>query len=158
MRGKTLITYYIVYLVKALNPVWTDPTHVASPVAQMVKNLPAMQETLVQSLGQEDPEGNGNPLQYSCPENSVGRTWDRKELDKRLTTTTCCTRIQNVRNLHKISQHTSLKQCKIIWRDTSTKQVEALQSSFPRREFCFLFFFFKVPTKNMLKTNKQKTC
>ena len=55
MRGKTLITYYIVYLVKALNPVWTDPTHVASPVAQMVKNLPAMQETLVQSLGQEDP-------------------------------------------------------------------------------------------------------
>ena len=25
------------------------------PVAQMVKNLPAMQETWVQSLGQEDP-------------------------------------------------------------------------------------------------------
>ena len=27
----------------------------ASPVAQMVKNLPAMQENRVQSLGQEDP-------------------------------------------------------------------------------------------------------
>ena len=27
----------------------------ASPVAQMVKNLPAMQETQVRSLGQEDP-------------------------------------------------------------------------------------------------------
>ena len=27
----------------------------ASPVAQRVKNLPAMQETWVQSLGQEDP-------------------------------------------------------------------------------------------------------
>ena len=27
----------------------------ASLVAQMVKNLPAMQETWVQSLGQEDP-------------------------------------------------------------------------------------------------------
>ena len=27
----------------------------ASPVAQMVKNLPAMQETRVQSLGWEDP-------------------------------------------------------------------------------------------------------
>ena len=27
----------------------------ASPVAQMVKNLPAMWETQVQSLGQEDP-------------------------------------------------------------------------------------------------------
>ena len=40
----------------------------ASLVAQMTKNLCAMQETWVQSLGQEDPgEGNGNPLQYSCP-------------------------------------------------------------------------------------------
>ena len=29
----------------------------ASPVAQMVKNLPAIQETQVQSLGQEDPLG-----------------------------------------------------------------------------------------------------
>ena len=27
----------------------------ASPMVQMVKNLPAMQETRVQSLGQEDP-------------------------------------------------------------------------------------------------------
>ena len=35
-------------------------------VAQLVKNLPAMQETLVQFLGQEDPpgEGIGYPLQY----------------------------------------------------------------------------------------------
>ena len=31
----------------------------ASPVAQMVKNLPAMQETQVRSLGQEDPLGKG---------------------------------------------------------------------------------------------------
>ena len=29
----------------------------ASLVAQMIKNLPAMQETWVQSLGQEDPLG-----------------------------------------------------------------------------------------------------
>ena len=38
----------------------------------------AMQETEVQSLGQEDPpgEGNGNPLQYSCLENSMdGGAW-----------------------------------------------------------------------------------
>ena len=50
----------------------------ASLVAQMVKNLPAMQETMVQSLGQEDPpgEGNGNPLQYSCLENPMdGGAW-----------------------------------------------------------------------------------
>ena len=41
----------------------------------MVKNLPAMQGTWVQSLGQEDSpgEGNGNPLQYSCLENSMNK-------------------------------------------------------------------------------------
>ena len=43
-------------------------------VAQIVKNLPAMQETRVQSLGWEDlGEGNGNPLQYSCLENPIDR-------------------------------------------------------------------------------------
>ena len=35
--------------------------------------------------GRSPGEGNGNPLQYSCLENSMDRTWDRKELDKRLT-------------------------------------------------------------------------
>ena len=47
----------------------------ASLVAQMVKRLPAMWETRVQSLGREDPlgEGNGNPLQYSCLENLMDR-------------------------------------------------------------------------------------
>ena len=45
------------------------------PVAQMVKNLPAMRETWVQSLGWEDSpgEGNDNTLQYSCLENSMDR-------------------------------------------------------------------------------------
>ena len=39
----------------------------------MVKNLPAVLETWVQSLGQEDTleKGNGYPLQYSCLENSI---------------------------------------------------------------------------------------
>ena len=38
----------------------------------MVKNLPAMQETQVQSLDREDPlEGNGNTLQFFCLENSM---------------------------------------------------------------------------------------
>ena len=47
----------------------------ASFVAQKVKHLPAKQETQVRSLGQEDSpgEGNGNPLQYSCLENSMDR-------------------------------------------------------------------------------------
>ena len=41
----------------------------------MVKHLPAMQETRVQSLGQEDSpgEGNGNSLQYSRLENPMVR-------------------------------------------------------------------------------------
>ena len=44
-------------------------------VAQMVKNLPVIHETQVHSLGQEDSPGggNGNPLQYSCLENSMDR-------------------------------------------------------------------------------------
>ena len=57
-------------------PMW------ASLVAQMVKNLPAMQETWVQSLGsipgsgRSLGEGNGNPLQDSYLENSMNRgTW-----------------------------------------------------------------------------------
>ena len=33
----------------------THPDSWASLIAQLVKNLPAMQETLVQSLGREDP-------------------------------------------------------------------------------------------------------
>ena len=42
---------------------------------QRLKRLPAMRETWVQSLGQEDSpgEGNGNPLQYSCLENPMDR-------------------------------------------------------------------------------------
>ena len=46
--------------------------------AQTVKNPPAVQETQVQSLGWEDltGKGNGNPLQYSCLENTMDRgTW-----------------------------------------------------------------------------------
>ena len=39
------------------------------------KNLPAVQETRVQCLGEEDPpgEGNSNPLQYSCLGNPMDR-------------------------------------------------------------------------------------
>ena len=52
-----------------------------SLLAQMVKNLPAMRENRDRPLGREDPlglgrspgEGNGNPLQYSCLDNSIDR-------------------------------------------------------------------------------------
>ena len=63
-----------------------------SEVIPMVKNMPAMQETRVLSLGWEDSSGKGNgyPLQYSCLENSMDRgtwqavtvsPWRCKELD-----------------------------------------------------------------------------
>ena len=41
----------------------------------MVKHLLEVQEAQVQSLGQEDPpgEGNGYPIQYSCLKNSMDR-------------------------------------------------------------------------------------
>ena len=47
----------------------------ASQVAQKAKNLPAMQELQVQSLGWEDPleKGMANLFQYSCLENSMDR-------------------------------------------------------------------------------------
>ena len=49
--------------------------NLASLIAQLVKNLPAMQEIRVQSLGWEDPleKEMANPLQYSCLENSLDR-------------------------------------------------------------------------------------
>ena len=61
----------------------------ASLVAQTIKNLAAVQETWVRSLGWEDPleEGTVNPLQYSCLENPRGQRslvgyspWGRKQL------------------------------------------------------------------------------
>ena len=42
----------------------------------MVKNLPTMQETqvwLIPGSGRFPGKGNGNPLQYSCLENSMER-------------------------------------------------------------------------------------
>ena len=63
----------------------------ASLVAQMVKNLPVIQETWVHSipgLGRSPGRGHGTPLQYSCLENPHGQRslggpspWGRKELD-----------------------------------------------------------------------------
>ena len=48
--------------------------HWASLIVQLVKNLPAMQETWVQSLGWEDP------LEKEM-DTTVYSPWDRRELD-----------------------------------------------------------------------------
>ena len=50
--------------------------NLAALMAQMVKNLPAMQETRPGSnpgSGRSPGGGNGNPLRYSCLENSMDR-------------------------------------------------------------------------------------
>ena len=57
-----------------------------SLVAQTVKCLSTIRETWVRSLGRELPgEGKGNPLQYSCLENTMDGgawcPWGRKESD-----------------------------------------------------------------------------
>ena len=46
-------------------------SHGASLIAQVVKNLPVMQETLVQSLGWEDPLEKGKATHSSILENSM---------------------------------------------------------------------------------------
>ena len=50
-------------------------TSLASWVAQTVKNLPAMQETQVRTLSQEDPleKGMATHSWYSCLENPMDR-------------------------------------------------------------------------------------
>ena len=55
--------------------------HAEISTGSVVKNLPAMQETvwnaedvsLIAWFGRSPGEGNGNPLQYSCLENSMDR-------------------------------------------------------------------------------------
>ena len=65
-------------------------------MAQMVKNLPVMQETGVRNLDQEDPleKGNGNPLQYSCLENPMDRGAWRATFQEAIK---CQTRLSDLR-------------------------------------------------------------
>ena len=71
-----------------LNVQWEAPNlDGASLVAQTIKNLPIMQGTWVQSLGQEDPleKKMATQHQYSCLGNPMDRVgysqWGHKELD-----------------------------------------------------------------------------
>ena len=47
----------------------------ASLVAQLVKNLPAMQETQIPGLGRSPGGGCSNLLQYSCLEDPDGQRY-----------------------------------------------------------------------------------
>ena len=60
-----------IFVMSIMGKLWLSPvcdilfeTNQETPAAKMVKNLPAMWETWIQSLGWEDPpgEGNGNPF------------------------------------------------------------------------------------------------
>ena len=57
------------------SPISPNVTLEFRKVAQMVKNLPAMQETwvLIARSGRSPGEGNGKPPQYSCLDYSMDR-------------------------------------------------------------------------------------
>ena len=65
----------------------------ASLVAQMVKNLPAMQETQVQSLGQEDPLEKGMAIHSSIPAWRI--TWTEKPGELQCMGLQCQTQLSN---------------------------------------------------------------
>ena len=70
---------------------------VASLVARVVNNLPAMQETWVRSIpesGRSPGEGNGNPVQYSHLEDSMDRgAWRATVHEVAKSQTQLCTNI-----------------------------------------------------------------
>ena len=77
-----------------------DKGKVASLVAEMVKTLPAVQETCVWSLGREKSprEGKGYPLQYSCLENSMNRgAWWAQSMGLQRVRLDWVTNIQNTK-------------------------------------------------------------
>ena len=55
----------------------TEPLHFTSQVALVIKNLPASAGDVgsIPGLGRSPGEGNGNPLQYPCLENSWRIPW-----------------------------------------------------------------------------------
>ena len=63
-------TCLYIYIYKAIYSCW------GFPGGSDGKESDAVQETWVLSLSQQDPleEGNGNPFQHSCLENSMDRT------------------------------------------------------------------------------------
>ena len=95
----------------------------ASLVAHLVKNSPAMQETMVQFLGQDNPpaEGIDYSLQHSCLENPhrqrslMGyRTWNCKELDTTERLSTAQHHSILTLRFQKKSMHNSLLNTKVF--------------------------------------------
>ena len=107
-----------------------------SPVAQMVKNLPAVQETWVRSLGWDPGGGHGNPLQYSCLENPhvqrslVGYSpWGQKELDTTewlSTYTHTGFRVENCRGKVPFWSYYIKGTCLLIWYATAAVDLDRM--------------------------------
>ena len=78
----------------------------ASLIAQQVKNLPAMQETWVLFLGQEDPLEE-MATQYSCLENSMDRgAWQATIHEVKIVGHDLATKSpQNLKTILKIFHH-----------------------------------------------------
>ena len=83
-----------------------------SLVAQVVKNLPAMWETGVQSLGQGEIfwRRGDNPLQYSCLEGYS--PWGCKELDTCVCVCVCVMKHISDVSLDSLEEHTN----SVTWR------------------------------------------
>ena len=77
-KGNDYLTYSVVLIRVWPNISWTAFGNRASQVALVVKNLPAnagdiRDMGLISGSGRYPGEGNGNPLRYSCLENSMDR-------------------------------------------------------------------------------------
>ena len=75
-----MLSIYFIYKINH----FIDFLNVLCLVAQMVKNLPAIQETCFQSLGWEDPLEKEMAIHSSIlpGESHDHSPWDHKELDK----------------------------------------------------------------------------
>ena len=86
-------------------------------MAQMVKNLPAMQETqgLIPGWGRSPGGGNSYPLQYSCLGNQKSLAglgpWGHKQLD--MTKQLTLSLVTQMVNLHNVRESTPICLCSL---------------------------------------------
>ena len=115
-----------------------------SLVAQVVMTLPAMQETRVWSLSQEDSleKGNGSLLQYFCLENSMDKgawysPWGCKELD----TTEWLTQTQSLTCYLWLFLQSSITATETLW---LTKSILFANTAFREKVCRFLTFIYDL--------------
>ena len=124
----------------------------ASLVAQMVKNLPAMQETPASTprSGRSSEEENGNPLQYPCLENPMDReawwaTTHKLQSDTRLS------------NFHFTDTCDHPESANFIWTDPTVNQwvLGIHPTSSYRWEPYFIDGEAKIKTEEMIRSERK---